>query len=44
MSRKTEGTVGWGLRVGGSLPYLAWEFFYNKQEIEENANNHTVAL
>ena len=29
---KTEPAIGYGLRVGGSLPYLAWEQFWRLPE------------
>ena len=35
MKRKlTEYAVGWGLRVGGPLPYLGWEFHRSKEDVE----------
>lgn len=34
MTRKTEEAKGWGLRVGGCRPYLAWDFSVEKENIE----------
>jgi hypothetical protein len=31
---KTENAIGWGRRVGGSCPYLAYEFSRTKAEVE----------
>ncbi len=31
---KTEEAKGWGLRVGGSLPYLGYYFSRKKSDIE----------
>ena len=35
MKRKVvEPAIGWGLRVGGPLPYLAYEFHQTKNSVE----------
>ena len=41
MTRKqTEYAVGWGLRVGGPLPYLAYEFHLKKETVELTESYH----
>jgi len=41
MKRKvTEIEVGWGLRVGGPLPYLAWEFHRSKEGVKITESYH----
>lgn len=32
---KTEVAFGWGVRVGGSLPYLAYMFYPTKEGAEQ---------
>jgi len=41
MKRKlTEAAIGWGLRVGGPQPYLAYEFHRKKQTVELTESCH----
>ena len=35
MSQTTDVARGWGLRVGGSLPYLAYTFARTKEQIAQ---------
>ena len=35
---KTEEAIGWGLRIGGSLPYLGYYFSTIKSDIEKQMN------
>lgn len=34
MKKLTEAAIGWGLRVGGPLPYIAYEFHQKKDGVE----------
>ena len=38
MKNKTEEARGWGLRIGGPRPYLAWRLTDNKADIKEVCN------
>jgi hypothetical protein len=33
--RPTEPAVGWGLRVGGIHPYLAWALSFKKADLQK---------